>query len=361
MIDNTRQGQQVTAAMLAKHAGVSRVAVYAAFNPGKKTTVGISEKTKNKILAAAEELGYIPNDLARTLVSGRSRNIGLLLQSNRSAMSQQLIAACSRLFVDNGYLVISESSDEDEKREREILNRFLIRRVDCVVISWVDEESNADLRKQFGRCGIPIINIRNREPDFDYSAAISFDEGQVMRQICGLLARCGLRKLCYAGIGGRGNNSSRLRQHPAHILLLLAEVQQLGESAVREHSGMELAGEVSFASAEECRAYVRTLRDPAKRPQAIVCYNDRIAQLVTIELRLSGIRVPEEIAVTGVDGYSDRFDLVAPTTVRLPVAEMAGEIYRIFSSSDYRRQLVRIAPELIERETTPNQPQEALS
>ena len=199
MIDNTRQGQQVTAAMLAKHAGVSRVAVYAAFNPGKKTTVGISEKTKNKILAAAEELGYIPNDLARTLVSGRSRNIGLLLQSNRSAMSQQLIAACSRLFVDNGYLVISESSDEDEKREREILNRFLIRRVDCVVISWVDEESNADLRKQFGRCGIPIINIRNREPDFDYSAAISFDEGQVMRQICGLLARCGLRKLCYAG------------------------------------------------------------------------------------------------------------------------------------------------------------------
>lgn len=155
MIDNTRQGQQVTAAMLAKHAGVSRVAVYAAFNPGKKTTVGISEKTKNKILAAAEELGYIPNDLARTLVSGRSRNIGLLLQSNRSAMSQQLIAACSRLFVDNGYLVISESSDEDEKREREILNRFLIRRVDCVVISWVDEESNADLRKQFGRCGIP--------------------------------------------------------------------------------------------------------------------------------------------------------------------------------------------------------------
>ena len=214
MIDNTRQGQQVTAAMLAKHAGVSRVAVYAAFNPGKKTTVGISEKTKNKILAAAEELGYIPNDLARTLVSGRSRNIGLLL-SNRSAMSQQLIAACSRLFVDNGYLVISETSDEDEKREREILNRFLIRRVDCVVISWVDEESNADLRKQFGRCGIPIINIRNREPDFDYSAAISFDEGQVMRQICGLLARCGLRKLCYAGIGGRGNNSSRWRRHGA--------------------------------------------------------------------------------------------------------------------------------------------------
>ena len=348
MIDNTRQGQQVTAAMLAKHAGVSRVAVYAAFNPGKKTTVGISEQTTNKSLAAAEELGYIPNDLARTLVSGRSRNIGLLLQSNRSAMSQQLIAACSRLFVDNGYLVISESSDEDEKREREILNRFLIRRVDCVVISWVDEESNADLRKQFGRCGIPIINIRNREPDFDYSAAISFDEGQVMRQICGLLARCGLRKLCYAGIGGRGNNSSRWRH--THL-----------ESAVREHSGMELVGEVSFASAEECRAYVRTLRDPAKRPQAIVCYNDRIAQLVTIELRLSGIRVPEEIAVTGVDGYSDRFDLVAPTTVRLPVAEMAGEIYRIFSSSDYRRQLVRIAPELIERETTPNQPQEALS
>ena len=44
MIDNTRQGQQVTAAMLAKHAGGSPAAVYAAFNPGIKTTAGMSEK-----------------------------------------------------------------------------------------------------------------------------------------------------------------------------------------------------------------------------------------------------------------------------------------------------------------------------
>ena len=125
---------------------VIRMVAHGMSNKQVAENLGISEKTKNKILAAAEELGYIPNDLARTLVSGRSRNIGLLLPSNRSAMSQELISACSRLFVDNGYLVISESSEGDEKREREILNRFLIRRVDCIIISWVGEESNADLR-----------------------------------------------------------------------------------------------------------------------------------------------------------------------------------------------------------------------
>ena len=56
MVETTGQGEagrQVTVAMLARYVGVSRVAVYAALNPDKKTTVGISEKTKNKILAAA--------------------------------------------------------------------------------------------------------------------------------------------------------------------------------------------------------------------------------------------------------------------------------------------------------------------
>ena len=61
-------------------AGVSRVAVYAAMNPEKKTTVSLSGKTREKILSAAKELGYVPNDMGRTLVSGRSRNVGLLLQ-----------------------------------------------------------------------------------------------------------------------------------------------------------------------------------------------------------------------------------------------------------------------------------------
>ena len=343
MVETTGQGEagrQVTVAMLARYVGVSRVAVYAALNPDKKTTVGISEKTKNKILAAAEDLGYIPNDLARTLVSGRSRNIGLLLPSNRSAMSQELISACSRLFVDNGYLVISESSEGDEKREREILNRFLIRRVDCIIISWVGEESNADLRKQFCRCGIPIINIRNREPDYDCSAAVSFDEGQVMRMICGVLGNCGLQRLWYVGSGVPESNSSCWRR--THL-----------QNAVTEHPGMRLVGMTSFLSAEECRVWVRRLAGLAERPESFVCYNDRIAQLLTIELRLAGIRVPEEIAVTGVDGYSDKFDPVSPTTVRLPAEEMATEIFRIFCEADYRRQLIRIAPKLMERETTP--------
>lgn len=80
--------------MLAEFAGVSRVAVYAAMNPEKKTTVSLSGKTREKILSAAKELGYVPNDMGRTLVSGRSRNVGLLLQSHDSRMSRRLIFAC---------------------------------------------------------------------------------------------------------------------------------------------------------------------------------------------------------------------------------------------------------------------------
>lgn len=333
--------RQVTVAMLAKHAGVSRVAVYAAFNSGKKTTVGISEKTREKILAAAEELGYVPNDLARTLVSGQSRTVGLLLKSNDSLMLQRLISAFSHLFVEHGYLLIPESSESSVKREREILSHFLHKRVDCVIVAWFGFDSNGDLLEQFSRCGIPVINILNRQVEHPDSATVSFDEEQVMRLVCELLSRQGIRRIWYAGTEKRENSSSVCR------LNYLRE-------AVKACPGLVLAGASCIADAAECREFAAGLRQMDVPPEAVVCYNDRVAQLVAVELRIAGFRIPEEIAVTGVDGYTDPYDPARLTTVRLPVEKLAEAAYRIFREADYRSQLVRIAPELIERETTRN-------
>ena len=128
-----KKKKQVTISMLAEFAGVSRVAVYAAMNPEKKTTVSLSGKTREKILSAAKELGYVPNDMGRTLVSGRSRNVGLLLQSHDSRMSRRLIFACGQRFGRAGYMLIPDTSQNSVEREREILSSFLIKRVDCVI------------------------------------------------------------------------------------------------------------------------------------------------------------------------------------------------------------------------------------
>ncbi len=329
--------RQITVSMLAEHAGVSRVAVYAAFNPEKKTTVGISDKTREKILKAADELGYVPNDLARTLVSGQSKTVGLLLKSNTTPLMHKLVSACSRLFIDHDYLLIAESSEGDAAREREILNRFLQKRVDCVIVGWFDFENNRDIAAQFNRFGIPVISIKGEATELPNSATVCFDEIQVMRLIAGHLHRNGIRRVCYAGTESRqGSSSARRGEYLAEALL----------------PGMELADSVALSGVEECRAFVANLKASPNRPEAIVCYNDQLAQLVAVKLKIAGFRVPEEIQVTGVDGCLEPYDPVKLTTVKLPAEELAQTIFRIFRDSDYRGQLISVAPLLIENETT---------
>ena len=82
--------RKITVRMVAEAAGVSRTAVYAVLNRDAKNNIGLRPDTRRKIEKTIEELGYIPNNSARTLVSGRSNNIGILL--NTSNVSSQIFA-----------------------------------------------------------------------------------------------------------------------------------------------------------------------------------------------------------------------------------------------------------------------------
>ena len=72
---------RVTIRMVADRAGVSSAAVYAALNRNPRSNIGISEEKRKSIQKVIAELGYIPNNSARMLVSGRSSNIGVLLNT----------------------------------------------------------------------------------------------------------------------------------------------------------------------------------------------------------------------------------------------------------------------------------------
>ena len=80
--------RKITVRMVAEAAGVSRTAVYAVLNRDAKNNIGLRPDTRRKIEKAIEELGYIPNNSARTLVSGRSNNIGILLNTSNVLFSR---------------------------------------------------------------------------------------------------------------------------------------------------------------------------------------------------------------------------------------------------------------------------------
>ena len=80
--------RKITVRMVAEAAGVSRTAVYAVLNRDAKNNIGLRPDTRRKIEKTIEELGYIPNNSARTLVSGRSNNIGILLNTSNVMFSR---------------------------------------------------------------------------------------------------------------------------------------------------------------------------------------------------------------------------------------------------------------------------------
>ena len=291
--------------MLAEFAGVSRVAVYAAMNPEKKTTVSLSGKTREKILSAAKELGYVPNDMGRTLVSGRSRNVGLLLQSHDSRMSRRLIFACGQRF-------------------------------GRAIVGWLAYEKNCDLLEQFDRCGIPMIHLQSHSSEYARSATIAFDEAAVMELLCDFLIRRGKKRIGYAGFTDRCSFAS-------------ADRFEFLRRAVKKHPELTLEPPFYAASAMDCRSHAESLKMLSSRPDALICFNDQLAQVMGVELKFAGLDPLHEITVAGIDGYGDAFDPLLLPSVRLPVEKLAETAFTIFASEDFHQQIIKISPEMVER------------
>ncbi len=321
----------VTVANVAERAGVSRAAVYAVLNSQRKLNIGVSEKTRLKIREAIDELGYSPNDSARGLISGKTHNVGLLLTSPDSLLSLRLMEAVNEVFSAKGFMVISDYSQNDPEREREKLETFLRKRVDCLILSRLSQQGNGELVARYAQYGIPVIVVGQE---------VAFDEPGVMETIAEQLISKKRHRLFYIGYSDRRPfaNQERLRF--------------LTEAAGR-HPELTLAGDAAAGSSADCRKIAAALAKLPKeeRPEALVCYNDRIANQMVVSLQLAGFRVPEEIGVVGIDGYPDAFDHLKLSGVRLPVNRMARALWKHFSAPGTAEEKIFIAPEWINGST----------
>ena len=119
--------RKITVRMVAEAAGVSRTAVYAVLNRDAKNNIGLRPDTRRKIEKAIEELGYIPNNSARTLVSGRSNNIGILLNTSNVLFSRVIGDLLAERCVENGYMPLLEFYNFNLDLERRKLEMLFSR------------------------------------------------------------------------------------------------------------------------------------------------------------------------------------------------------------------------------------------
>ncbi|QET05565.1 substrate-binding domain-containing protein [Cupriavidus pauculus] len=298
---------KVTAHDVARLAEVSQSAVSRAFTPG----ASVAPDTRERIHTAARQLGYRPNAIARSLITRRSRIIGLVMSYLENQFYPVVIERLCQALQQDGYhvlLFISETEDADN-----VLKDILQYQVDGIVMASTTLSSA--LANDCIHAGIPVV-LFNRVAQIGtlggYSTSSVTSQNRDGGRLVGeLLAGNGHRRIAW--LAGAENASTSREREAGLCDALSAAGLQLHARGV---------GHYDFAEAR--RAVLAMFRDPASRPDALFCANDHmaIAALETLRTEL-GMRVPHDVSVVGFDNVPQAawpsFDL---TTVQQNVEQM---------------------------------------
>ncbi len=297
---------KVTSLDVARRAGVSQSAVSRVFTPGASA----SAKTAEKVRKAAEDLGYRPNNIARAMVSGKSRMIGLVVAYLNNQFYPEALEKLSSALQDQGYHLLIFMANTETDNMDEVLDEILDYQVDGIVAASVSMSSVL-----LGRCrsaGVPVV-LFNRSQDDDDLSAVTSDNYAGGRKVAQFLLAGGHERIAYLA-GWEGASTQRDRE--------------LGFNDALEGAGRTLfAHEVgNFHTESACEATRRLFSGP-ERPDAVFVANDHMAFAVMDTLRFEmGLSVPDDVSVVGYDDVPTAgWPAYNLTTVRQPANQMVNE------------------------------------
>jgi DNA-binding LacI/PurR family transcriptional regulator len=306
--------QKITSMEVAKLAGVSQSAVSRVFTPGASS----SKKTNELVRKAAAELGYRPNVLARSLITGKSRMIGLVVAYLDNYFYPEALELLSSALQKKGYHVLIFMSGNKEGDIAEAVDEILDYQVDGIIAASVSMSS--DLAKRCTSAGVPVV-LFNRTQDDDRLSAVTSDNFQGGQKVARFLLAGGHKRIGYIA-GWEGASTQRDRE------------KGFTEELVR--NGQELyAREVGNFNSDEARQAARTMFSKKNFPDAVFVANDALAIAVIDVIRFElGLQVPEQVSVVGYDDVPisswPAYDL---TTVRQPANRMVAETVSILIES----------------------------
>ena len=312
-------GARVTSIQVAKRAGVSQSAVSRVFTPG----ASVSKKTADKVRKAADELGYRPNILARSLITGKSRMIGLVVAYLDNYFYPEALEKLSNALQAEGYHVLMFMAQQTAGNIDDVLDEILDYQVDGIVMASVGISSELASRCQ--AAGVPVV-LFNRGQDDDRLSAVTSDNVAGGRKLADFLIKGGHTKIGYIA-GWEGASTQRDREAGFRSGLI--------------DSGLDLfareLGEFRYEKAQDAARQMFSKKD---RPDAVFVANDHMAFAVMDVLRSElGLCVPDDISVVGFDDVPlaewPAFDL---TTVRQRANQMVAETVQTLLAHIERQQ-----------------------
>jgi DNA-binding LacI/PurR family transcriptional regulator len=304
---------KVTSHTVAERAGVSRTTVSFVLNGLER---GIPEETRERVLRAAAELGYVPSAPARTLASGQTRTLGLVICHARHLLTDaflpQAVYGLTQVAQGRGYRVLVEPL-EDVRTPHAYRRLVEAKQIDGLLVlnPRADDRRLPELIDE----GFPVVTIGR--PPGGHGASLDVDNVAAAHAATSHLLALGHRRIAHIGYG-----SPRFTTVAERLSGYRAALEEAGAPV---DDAFVVFGNYSAESGTEAMR-VLLARGGTSRPPftALFCGNDTVAIGAMSALREAGLRVPDDVAVVGFDDVPMAAHAAPPlTTMRSPLLAMA--------------------------------------
>lgn len=297
-----KEPRRVTIKHVAAAAGVSIATVSRVMSGAATVNAGMADRVRR----VADDLGYRPNRTAQGLVSGIHRSVGVVLPDLSNPYFYDIIKATNASAARDGYRMLVTDSQENPDEELNLCLGLLSQADGLLLLS---PRMEIDGLRELAARGVPTVLVNRVELGVDLPL-VAVDNFTAVLELCQHLASLGHRRVVYlAGSPKAWQNRDRWRAVEQARILGLDPVMVQADSTI----------EAGYEATDEALRH---------EPTAVIGFNDLAALGVIARLRELGIRVPQDISVTGFDDISlARHANPALTTVVSPKAALGEKAW----------------------------------
>ena len=306
----------------------------------------VGDETRERVLARVKELDYRPNLAARSLVTGRSYLIGLVVPDLLHPFFAEIAKSISEVLRKSGYYLIVSSSEEDPDLEEQEIDQLLARRLDALVIATC--RPTVDLFFRIENQKTPYVLIDRNLPGLSANF-VGVDDEAVGMLATRHLIDIGCKRIAHVRGPETSPSIGRLEGYKRALA-------RAGLKAIDDHIITERKGDVGTKQrGAEAMSQLWSLKP---RPDGVFCFNDPLAMGAMNYALDHGLRIPDDIAVMGCGNlhYDDslRVPLSSIDQHSRQIGEQAASIaLRILSSkTPLKPETVVLQPELVVRRST---------
>ena len=306
----------------------------------------VGDETRERVLARVKELDYRPNLAARSLVTGRTYLVGLVVPDLLHPFFAEIAKSISEILRARGYYLIVSSSEEDPVLEEQEIDQLLARRLDALIIASC--RTNVDMFFRIEKQQTPYVLIDRTFPGLSANFVGIDDEAAAVLATKHLID-AGCKRIAHI----RGPETSPAIRRLEGYKRALA---QDGMRIVEDYIIDEPTGDVETKQrGAEAMSRLLNLR---KRPDGVFCFNDPLAMGAMNCALDRGIRIPEDLAVIGCGNLHYDDSLRVPlSSIDQHSRQIGQEAARIAlgilnSKVPPRSESIILQPELIVRRST---------